>query len=48
MRQNECFKGRCKCSSMHIELNYKREKTSPRITDKAMGPKLTAVQQNLV
>lgn len=40
MRQNECLKGSCKCSSRHIELNYKRGKNNPRITDKAMGPKL--------
>lgn len=46
MRQNEHLKGRCKCSSIHIKLNYKRRKNNPRITDKALGPRLIAVQQN--
>lgn len=27
MRQNEHLKERCKCISIHIEVNYKREKT---------------------
>lgn len=43
MRQNEHLKGSYKCSSIHIKLNYKRRKNSPRITEKALGPKLIVV-----
>lgn len=48
MRQNDHLKGRRKCSSIHIELTYKRGKNNPRITDKAMGRKLIALQQNQI